>query len=117
MLYLTEVVIQSFCYQWIFLTFFHTKVDLLPGFLYALGRKRNKNNSFHTVYKKIFAPFYIDPCCRQANLILSKFECPILSLFTHTLICVGEIKTVRNCLQLKKDQNNTRLGKYNAGQI
>lgn len=107
MLYLTEVVIQSFCYQWIFLTFFHTKVDLLPGFLYALGRKRNKNNSFHTVYKKIFAPFYIDPCCRQANLILSKFECPILSLFTHTLICVGEIKTVRNCLQLKKDQNKT----------
>lgn len=39
----------------------------------------------------------------------------IISLYTQ--ICVGEIKTVRNCLQLKKDQNNTRLGKYNAGQI
>lgn len=39
--------------------FFHTKVDLLPGVLYALGRKRNKNNSFHTVYKEIFAPCFI----------------------------------------------------------
>lgn len=59
----TEVVIMSskhFVFNWSFFYFFHTKIDLLPGFLYALGRKRNiMNNSFHTVYKEIFAPRFI----------------------------------------------------------
>lgn len=53
--------------------------------------------------------FYVVPFCPHrpfANLRLGEFQCSKLSLL-NTQACLGEFKMGRNCLQVKKVENNT----------